>query len=218
MAYIRIIEEDRAQGQLRETYETIAHIRGGVADVMKVQSLNAQALAAHFELYRTLLFGPSELDRRTREMIGVVVSAANNCSYGVHHHGESLRRLGVGDSLLEHLSRGELPDESLSAPVKLLLEFAQRLTHCPTQSEREIEELRVAGWSDEAILDASMVAAYFNMLNRITLGLGITLESCYEETCGPELDGVTRSTSSRASGRKRANIRAVVVARVSRVG
>ncbi len=195
MAYIRMIEEDRAQGQLRETYEKIAHTRGGVAEVMKVQSLNANALSAHFELYKTLLFGPSELDRRTREMIGVVVSAANNCSYGVHHHGESLRRLGVGASLLEHLSRGDLPDESLSAPVKLLLEFAQRLTHCPTQSEREIEELRVAGWSDEAILDASMVAAYFNMLNRLSLGLGITLESRYEETCGPELDGVTRSTS-----------------------
>ena len=195
MAYIRIIDEDRAQGQLQETYEKIAHTRGGVADVMKVQSLNAHALAAHFELYRTLLFGPSELDRRTREMIGVVVSAANNCSYGVHHHGESLRRLGVGAALLEHLSRGELPDESLSPPVKLLLEFAQRLTHAPTQSEQKIEELRGAGWSDEAILDTSMVAAYFNMLNRITLGLGITLESQFEDTCGPEPDGVTRSTT-----------------------
>lgn len=189
MAYIRIIEEDRAQGQLKETYETIAHARGGVADVMKVQSLNAHALAAHFELYKTLLFGPSELDRRTREMIGVVVSATNNCSYGVHHHGEALRRLGVAEPLLEHLSRGELPDESLSAPVKLLLEFARRLTSSPGQSEGEIEELRAAGWSDEAILDASMVAAYFNMLNRITLGLGIALESRYEETCAPEIDG-----------------------------
>ena len=193
MAYIRMIEEDRAQGQLRETYEKIAHTRGGVADVMKVQSLNAHALSAHFELYKTLLFGPSELDRRTREMIGVVVSAANNCSYGVHHHGESLRRLGVGSALLDHLSRGELPDESLSAPVRLLLEFAQRLTHSPGESEQQVGELREAGWSDEAILDASMVAAYFNMLNRITLGLGIALEVRYEDTCGPEIEVVSRS-------------------------
>jgi hypothetical protein len=35
----------------------------------------------HFELYRELMYSHGPLSRRQREMIGVVVSAANDCHY-----------------------------------------------------------------------------------------------------------------------------------------
>ena len=188
MSFIETIDPDRAQGQLADLYRRIARARGGVAQVMQVQSLNPAAMEAHFEFYKTLLFGRSELDRRTREMIGVVVSATNDCQYCVEHHLAPLRAYGVRDSVLEQLRRGEIPD-SFSAALIRLLEYARDLTAHPTPDQTAITELRNLAWSDSAILDATMVTGYFNFVNRVVLGLGTALEVGFEETCRTNVDG-----------------------------
>jgi uncharacterized peroxidase-related enzyme len=49
-----------------------------------------------------------------------------------------------------------------------LLEFVQKLTKEPSSCrERDINVLRQAGWSDAAILDVTLVTAYFAFVNRI---------------------------------------------------
>jgi len=189
MTYIRVINEDRAQGQLAETYRRIAGARGGVANLMTAQSLNPLALDAHFEFYKLLMFGRSELDRRTREMIGVVVSAANQCTYGATHHGQTLRSYGVDDAVIESLMRGESPGEHVTATLRALLDHARKLTLNPVPDEARVMHLKELGWSDSAILDATMVASYINFANRIVAGLGVTLEAQSHETCGPLDEG-----------------------------
>jgi hypothetical protein len=52
-----------------------------VANIVSSHSLNAGAMEAHLELYRTIMFGPSGLSRPEREAIAVCVSAANECHY-----------------------------------------------------------------------------------------------------------------------------------------
>ena len=44
-------------------------------------SLNADSLRAHTAVYRTVMYGPSELTRSERELMAVAVSAANGCHY-----------------------------------------------------------------------------------------------------------------------------------------
>ena len=186
MSFIRSIDYPSSQGVLREIYDRIRGARGGVASLMSAQSLNPSALHAHFELYKALLFGRSELDRRTREMIGIVVSATNRCAYGVAHHQEPLRRYGVDESILEALAAGDIPYDVLSAPLVALLEYVRDLTATPASDKERIEALKADGWSDSAILDATMTAGYFNFLNRIALGLGIELEDEFADTCAPD--------------------------------
>ena len=81
MAWIPTIPEDEAEGRLAALYREISGARGHVANILKVQSLHPEGLEAHFALYRTLMFGPSPLSRRRREMVAVVVSALNGCHY-----------------------------------------------------------------------------------------------------------------------------------------
>ncbi len=76
-----MIGEDEALGPLRELYARLVEPWGGVDNILKIHSLNPPSLAAHFELYKTLMRGPSGLTRAEREMIAVVVSAANRCHY-----------------------------------------------------------------------------------------------------------------------------------------
>lgn len=81
MAWIRMIDEENAEGRLAELYRRLVEPWGGVDNVLKIHSLNPPSLAAHLELYRTVMYGPSPLSRVQREMIAVVVSAANRCHY-----------------------------------------------------------------------------------------------------------------------------------------
>lgn len=65
---------------------------------MRVQSLHPEAMRAHLDLYTTLLLSRSGLRRAERELIAVVVSAANGCAYCFRHHAEALRALWKGDA------------------------------------------------------------------------------------------------------------------------
>jgi uncharacterized peroxidase-related enzyme len=70
-----------AAGELRQQYQRMHDSAGNVANILQVHSLNPAALRAHFDLYRTLMFGRSPLSRAQREMIAVVVSKTNGCHY-----------------------------------------------------------------------------------------------------------------------------------------
>jgi uncharacterized peroxidase-related enzyme len=81
MAWIKMISEDEAEGDLKAAYDKLTEPWGGVDNIMKIHSLNVRSLWAHFELYKTVMFGRSGLSRVRREMIAVVVSAVNRCHY-----------------------------------------------------------------------------------------------------------------------------------------
>ena len=81
MAWIRVIDENEAEGELRGLYDRMTEPWGGVDNILKIHSLNPASLRAHFDLYVTLMRGKSGLSRIQREMIGVVASAANQCHY-----------------------------------------------------------------------------------------------------------------------------------------
>jgi alkylhydroperoxidase family enzyme len=68
-----------------------------------------------------------------------------------------------------------------------LLDFAVKLTRKPSScTDEDINVLRKAGWSDSAILDATLVVSYFNFVNRIAEGLGVSLEQEYRRTWSTE--------------------------------
>jgi alkylhydroperoxidase family enzyme len=81
MAWIKVIKEDEAEGELRSTYDKMIEPWGGVDNIMKIHSLNVPSLKAHNLIYGTLMRGKSDLSRVQREMIAVVASVANHCKY-----------------------------------------------------------------------------------------------------------------------------------------
>lgn len=81
MAWITMIPESEAEGELKALYDRLAAPWGGVDHILKIHSLNPASLRAHYELYKTLMYGRSGLSRVQREMIAVVVSATNRCHY-----------------------------------------------------------------------------------------------------------------------------------------
>ena len=182
MSHIDTIDESDATGDLADLYEQIVRSRGKLANILQVHSLNPDALAAHLDLYDILQFGPSPLGRPEREAIAVVVSAANGCAYCVRHHAEALQAYWKDEDRVDQLA-ADFRKADLDAKLKAACTYADRLTRsADASSEDHVEALRNAGWSDRAILDITLVTAYFNFVNRIANGLGVSFSE--EEASG----------------------------------
>ncbi len=81
MAYIDLIDEERAEGLLARIFEASRKRAGRVYNIIKVQGHSPPALQGMLDLYRAVMFGDSSLTRAQREMLAVVVSKTNGCHY-----------------------------------------------------------------------------------------------------------------------------------------
>ena len=81
MAHLRLIDPDDAEGALAEEYDAAVGRAGKVFNIVRSMSLSPEILHASMELYRAIMFGPSQLTRQERELIATVVSATNDCYY-----------------------------------------------------------------------------------------------------------------------------------------
>ncbi len=77
MARIQTIGYASARGGRKEIRESIIKQRGKLAAVHTIQSLRPESIIQHMDLYMGIMFSRSELSRAEREMMAVVVSAAN---------------------------------------------------------------------------------------------------------------------------------------------
>lgn len=173
MGWISETPDSEAQGQLRQIYDAVKAQRGKVARILSVHSLDPPALSHHLDLYMHLMFSPGPLSRREREAIAVTVSAANGCAYCVAHHLEALQRYEKDETVLTSIR--DAPDQLAVPRLRAMLLYARRLTLAPsTMDEAQVTALRAEGLDDAEILRINLVTAYFNFVNRIALGLGVS--------------------------------------------
>ena len=81
MAWIEVIGEAEATGDLKAAYDAIEGQRGKLSNIVRIHSLSPHTMQAHIDLYMKIMFGRSRLRRADRELIATVVSAANGCAY-----------------------------------------------------------------------------------------------------------------------------------------
>ena len=81
MAWIEVIPPDRASGDLKDEYDAATKRAGRVANIISVMSQNPAVMKASMAFYIALMYSPSPLSRRQREMIATVVSVQNHCVY-----------------------------------------------------------------------------------------------------------------------------------------
>ena len=81
MAWISVVKDTEATGELKEIYQAQGKKAGALANILKIHSLAPRTLSAHMQFYEAVMHDPGDLPRIQREMIAVVVSGLNHCHY-----------------------------------------------------------------------------------------------------------------------------------------
>lgn len=81
MPWIKVFTLDEAKGMLKKEYEKALARADRIWNIVSIMSQNPRAMKSSMDFYGTLMFGSSPLSRSQREMLAIVVSAANHCTY-----------------------------------------------------------------------------------------------------------------------------------------
>ncbi len=83
MASVKLIPEDEATGKVKELYDEIKAGLGTdfVPNLYRAMASNPEYLEANWRRVKAIMFESKRLDRLTKEIIAVAVSAVNACPY-----------------------------------------------------------------------------------------------------------------------------------------
>ena len=116
--------------------------------------------------------GPSPLSRGMRELIGAFVSSRNQCSFcSCAHVAVAVEYLG--QELVDEVLN-DFENSRLDAMHKELFRYLSKLAENPAMiAASDVDNLRGAGWGEEAIYDALTVASLFKFYNTWNNGSGV---------------------------------------------
>jgi len=144
---------------------------GLVPNVLLSYASRPAKLKTFVSFYNELMLGDSGLSKLEREMIAVVVSSTNHCYYCVVAHGQAVRELANDPELGEMLAINYRV-ANLESRHRAMLDFAYKLTAAPnTIDDNDRENLRQVGFSDNEIFDIADTAGFYNMSNRVAIGV-----------------------------------------------
>jgi uncharacterized peroxidase-related enzyme len=126
-------------------------------------------------LMRSVMRGPSDWTVGERELFAAFVSRRNSCTFcvGVHSHVTTLATgVAISTDDLDDWSNGPF-----SEPVKAVMGLLAKVVRSPQElTPQDVDAVRDAGVSDEAIYDALHVAFQFNVINRLADAFGASFE------------------------------------------
>jgi len=185
MTWIRTIPFSEADEELRRAMEgqkplypqeyavPVHAAEGGGSQIVASHSLIPQALYHAFSTFGALMSPDLPLARRHHEMIATMVSVTNRCVYWIESHAEFLRRVTLDKELVEALER-DYTTASITPQERVMIDYVVKLTKDATQVWKDDHErLRAAGFDDRAILQITLIASWFNYINRVADALGV---------------------------------------------
>ena len=83
MASIKLIPEEEANGKVKEIYGEIMETHGidFVPNMYKAMASKPSYLEANWNRIKTVMQEPGKLDKLTKEIVAVAVSAVSGCDY-----------------------------------------------------------------------------------------------------------------------------------------
>ncbi len=105
MSSIKLISEEEATGRVKEIFEEIKKTLGidFVPNLYRAMAHIPEYLESHWSKTKAVMQRSGKLDRLTREIIAVAVSAVNGCRYCTEVHTAAARKLGLDDEGITEL-------------------------------------------------------------------------------------------------------------------
>ena len=133
---------------------------------------NRPEVLKHFVPLYGAIMGPGPAARRTKELVYLTVAYTNQCAYCTAAHTASGRKAGITEDEMRALQAGEYG--SFSAPERAAIKYAHELTR--TADAAGTRAALNEHYTDEQIVEITLVAAMANFTNRFNNGLRLAPE------------------------------------------
>jgi RNA polymerase sigma-70 factor, ECF subfamily len=168
--YLRSIERTPNEfppfTRLKERY-------GFVPRLYRAQTLAPEALEAQARIVERLLFEDTALRRDQKQVVALVVSAANRDTYGATLHAKTLQMAGTDADKVDRIAADPSASD-LPAAEQALLEAARRAGVGPGELDPpDVTGLLQGGWSAAQVDEAIAVAALAGFLAALQAALGV---------------------------------------------
>jgi uncharacterized peroxidase-related enzyme len=168
-SWFPVPEEAQLPADLGGLFAKARERLGFVPNVFRVYAFRPQRLSAWFSHFRQLHEPTEGLTAADREMIAVVVSAANGCLYCLVAHGAALRQ-ELGDPVLGERISYDWRRAQLDERRAAICAYADKLTLRPREMTRaDLQTLLDVGLTLEEAWDVAELAAMYNLTNRMAM-------------------------------------------------
>lgn len=184
-SWFPVPDESELPSDLQSLFAKARERLGFVPNVFRIYAFRPARLSAWFAHYRQLHEPTEGLSAADREMVAVVVSAANGCLYCLVAHGAALRA-ELGDPVLgERISydwrRAGLDDRRLA-----ICAYAEKLTLTPREvTQADLQALLDAGLTAEEAWDVAELSAMYNFTNRLAMATNMLPNPQYSAQARP---------------------------------
>src|SRR5712691_9839895 len=165
----------RNQPYEEKDFPAFAAIReqfGFLPNFFPAQTLRPDFVVAEINLMAAILLKEGALERRQKEYIFLVCSAANLSTYCVTAHCEIVRMLHLEGPEPEQIAIDHV-HAKIPIADKALLNFCAKLNAQPSKiGSGDIEALRTYGFSEQQILEAVLLVGWAKFANTVAFGLG----------------------------------------------
>ena len=158
---------------------------GFVPNVFRAQAVNGEQFLAWWGYFNLLVNKEGHLSNADRELLAVVVSSVNRCTYCEISHGAALRTFS-GDAVTADLVASNWRQADLPEREGAMCAYAEKLTLHPAEvTEGDLEPLRAVGLDDHQIMELVQVVGMFNLTNRVSTALGFVPNADYHSIGRP---------------------------------
>jgi len=173
---IKTIAEHEAAGPIKIEYDRLIENFGLVPNVTKVFSIWPDIFELHNDMYEKIMVQKSLLPKPVKQIIAVLVANAVSCDYCRCWHSRFLAHMGVDVKIIDALL-GDFRQAPVDEKTLTLLEYVDRTVRdANAVTDNDIAKLREQGFSDEEILEATVIVGYFSFLTCIIEALGVEVE------------------------------------------
>ncbi len=184
-SWFPVPNESELPDDLRGLFAKARERLGFVPNVFRVYAFRPRRLSAWFAHFRQLHEPTERLSAADREMIAVVVSAANGCLYCLVAHGAALREQ-LGDPVLGERVSYDWRRADLDARRAAICAYADKLTLRPREVTRDdLQSLLDVGLSLEEAWDVAEIAAMYNLTNRMAMATNMLPNREYSAQARP---------------------------------
>jgi len=170
--YLKEIETRPARGMTRVAFERLQDTGEAIPDILHLFRFKRRSTDHLVKFTEEVMRGPSPLSPGLRELIGAYFSKRNQYSFCRDAHAAAAAQF-LGQELVDEVLCD--PENSrLDAAHKELFRYIGKLAeNAASVTASDIDQLKEAGWSEEAIYDALTVASVFRFYNTWNGGAGV---------------------------------------------